>query len=221
MIVFYAHRLTLPQFHGWIGAICASLSLLLCGSQIRRHNMARAVVLTGGFAHLFSALRTGGMTGDGSELATLLGTPAAALAGFATLVIASLRHLVTRGNKPFRGALLLGVAVLCAATVPASSTPDVPDWALVLGRTLRNLAPETVLFGLAPFAICLGLLLVVSTLLSRPGSLTGLLCSLIALGVLAPATPLVSAWLTLCGYSIVVACWEPGDAPAFSPPTPS
>lgn len=221
MIVFYAHRLTLPQFHGWISAICASLSLLLCASQVRGHKMAQAVVLSGGAAYLFTAFRTGGMTGDGSELASLLSTPAAALGGIFTLTFASLRHLVTRGRKPLRAAVLLGLAILCAATVPASSLPNVPDWALVVGRTIGNLAPKAVFLGLAPFAISFALISLVSTLLSRPGSLTQLLCSLIALGVLAPATPLVSAWLTLCGYSVVVSCWQPEHSPptaALHPP---
>lgn len=211
MVVFYAHKSVLPQMLTWVAALSGSFALLLAATQIKKHASAQTVAVSGGVTLLATALRTGGLTGDGSHFWSLLGGSLAGLSSLLALGSALFVHLWSQKKRPWSGALLFGATLVLALTVPASSSLDTPDWILLTGRSLRNLAPETVLGAAAPWAISSALLLVIFTLFARPASLVGLLAAFLALCCLAPASPLVIAWMTLCGYALVVCTWTPTD----------
>ncbi len=207
LLVFYAHRFAMPLFYTWVSTLCGGLVLLSTTQQCRAFPILRGVVAMGGLSLLAAALHRGGVS-DSPELSEV-GAALESLFAWGALVLAALFHLWIERRKPLRAALLFGGTLLLASTTSASAQETIPRWVLLTGRSLSELSSSGVTTSGGSLGFSLAILLMVSTLLSRPGSLAQLVSSILALCCFAPTSPLVIAWMTLCGYIAAVTCWTP------------
>ncbi len=212
LVLFYAHRFPMPQFFTWLAAACGTFVLWVSAFQSKTNTPLRFVVGLGGLTLAGATLRAGGIDGDGTSFLSDAGSLLMGFFGWCTIIAALVLHLWLPKRKPVRGALLLGLSLLLASTASAATQPEAARWIQLTGRTLTELTSSGVLAGSGPLALSLALLLLISTLFSRPGSLAQLICAILAISVVSPPSPLVIAWLTLCGYVATVVAWEPDKA---------
>lgn len=209
LLVFYAHRFAMPQIYTWIAAVSGGSALLVSAHQSRNNHLMRVIVALGGLTLLSAALRAGGLSGSGAPLLAEVGSVLQSFFAWCAFITAAYFHLWFPKRKPLRAALLFGGTVLLAATAGAATENATPRWILLTGRAIGELSSSGVMWTGGSVAFSGALLLMGSTLLSRPGSLMALVSSILALCCFAPTSPLVIAWMTLCGYIAVVTCWTP------------
>jgi hypothetical protein len=209
LMVFYAHRFTMPQIYTWFSALCGASALVLSSTQARTQNRVRAIVAFGGLALAAAVLRTFELGESESPLLVRIGTLLQNFFSWCTILAVTVHHLCGPRWKAMRGAVLFGAAVLLAATAAASTEPGAPLWVLLTGRTLHELTSTSVMGASGPLAFSTALVVLISTLLSRPSSLSQVVCGVLALCVMSPLSPLTIAAMTLCGYCAVIICWVP------------
>lgn len=227
LIVFYAHRFAMPQIYTWVASVCGALALVVSAHQCRTKHKLRIAITLGGLTLGSAALHAGGLDGSGSPLFGAAGSLLQTLFAWCALAFAALMHLWFDKRRPLRAAILFGGTILLSATANAAAEPTIPRWILITGRAVGELSSAGAMTSDGGLGFSFALLLMVSTLLSRPGSLAQLVASILALCCVAPTAPLVVAWMTLCGYIAVVLCWVPdsprknsaGTAPSAASPT--
>lgn len=209
LVVFYAHRFSMPLIYTWSSALCGACALVLCATQARTNSQVRAIVAFGGLALASATLRTFPLGETASPVLIQLGTLLQGFFSWCTFISVLVFHLSTPRLRVLQGSLLFGATVLFAATASASTEPGSPRSVLLLGRALAELTDTSVL-GPAGFVAFSGTLLALfSTLLSRPNSLAQVICAVLGLCVVSPLSPLMIATMTLCGYFAVIICWVP------------
>lgn len=212
LLVFYAHRFSLPHIYTWMSALCAGGTLLLSATQARNSGPVRAVLALASLTMLSAVLRTYQLFDSSSPILSRLGSGLQLSFAWLTIVTATILHLSSPNWKPLRGALLLGLALLLAQTTSASTQPGAPRWILLSGRALSELTSGSQMGAGGSLAFSLSILLLFSAVVSRPNSFSHVLCGVLALCVTVPFSPLTIATMTLCGYCAVVIFWVPRDA---------
>jgi hypothetical protein len=204
MILMLAQKGPLPQAHGWAAALCAAFALFLCSRIARTSPAARWIMVLASLNFLCTALAATEFQfgGDPRLLSLLAALESLSATGAVTLLILELLW-VTR-KRPWLMPLVFGICLLLAVSATASSRIDASPGLLLIGRAVSELAPHSDLGDLAPFAISSVLASVLVGLLYRPSSLERLACSVLVLGVLVPTSPLVTAWVTVCAFFLVV-----------------
>lgn len=211
LLIFYAHRFSLPHLYTWMSALCAGLVLLLSASQARSNTRVRAILAFAGMTLLSAVLRTYPLVDRPHPVLLRLGSGLEISFAWLTILSVTALHLTTPRFKPVRGALLFGLALLLAATASTSAEPGVSEWLLLSGRALAELTSSSPIGPSGSLAFSLSLLVLFSSLLSQPSSFSQVVCGVLALCAVSPLSPLTIASMTLCGYCSVVICWTQGD----------
>lgn len=217
LMVFYAHRFTMPQIYTWISAACAASVLILCATQARTNTAVRTIVACGGLVLASAALRAFEFGALGSPDLTRVGILLQSFFSWCTVLLVMALHLSVPRLKALRGAVLFGATVLLAATASASTEPNVPRWILLTGRALHELTAGGVMGAAGALTFSSALLVLFSALWSRPTSLAQVVCAILALCAVSPLSPLTIATMTLCGYWAVIICWVPDTTRSSSP----
>lgn len=212
LLVFYAHRFSLPHFYTWASALCAGATLLLGASQARGNSLVRTILAFSGLTLLAAVLRTSELSEQPSPLLVRVGAGLELSFAWLTILAVTALHLSSPRVKPLRGALLFGLALLLARTASASVEPSAPPWLLLSGRALSELTSSSPLGSSAALAFSVSILVLLSALFSRPSSFSEVVCGVLALCAVSPLSPLTIASMTLCGYCLVVLCWAKTDA---------
>lgn len=212
LMVFYAHRFAMPQIYTWFSAVCAASVLVLCATQIRTKSAVRSLIAFGGLALASATLRTFPLGETESPVLVQIGATLQVFFSWCIVVSAIAFHLLTPTPKALRASILIGVTVLLAATAAAAAEPGASPWVLLTGRALFELTETGVMGKSGSLAFSGTLTALLSALLSRQGSLTQVICALLALCVVSPLSPLTIATMTLCGYFAVIVCWVPDTA---------
>lgn len=207
VVLFLAQKFVLHQQFAWMSATLAGFAMLLCAQQAKRNPGLRLLLAMAGASLLLLCLRLH-LAALNAATPLLLGLGGLEVAfRWGALLILLGRQLKHHRVNPVINAALFGASILLSAAVPVASTSGVGDWQLLLGRTLRELSSSVL--ASPPWAISLALLAVIWNLPRRGGSLTQLIAAMIVLGVFSATSPLSSAWLTLCAFTVVVVSWSP------------
>jgi len=216
IILFQASKMPVFHLFGTVGIVCAGASLLLCALQARTAASLQLSIFVGGLTLLATALRAISLGKTSWSLVELSAHGAQYFLIWATVALSLGQLLWAERRAPWKGAVLLGSALLLAATIPIASNPNAAPALVLLGRTLSEIAPYSALGPSAPLALSLALLGLVGSLSSTRGTLSRMVIALIALCAVSPHTPLVTAWFTLCGFTSAVIAAHRSSEPVAS-----
>lgn len=207
VVLFLAQKFVLHQQFAWLSATLTGFAMLLCAQQAKRNPALRLLLALAGASLLLLCLRLhlSELNASPSLLRGLGGLEVASRWG--ALIVLLGRQLGLHRTAPWINASLGGASLLLSAAVPVASASGVGDWQLMLGRTLRAMSSSVL--AAPPWALSLALLAVVWNLPRRSGSLSQLVAAMIVLGVFSGTSPLSSAWLTLCAFTVVIISWSP------------
>lgn len=212
MILMLAQKQVLPHAHSWSATLCAALVLLLCSKIGAKQGVLNWISGLGGTALLCTALSAVDFRfGPGSRLLALLWTVESASTWSMALLLVFHQIWRTR-TRPWMMPSLLAFAFLLSTCAQAAGRADSTPGLLLIGRSVFELSPYATLGSAAPFALCTVFSCALVNAFARRSSLEHLVSSLLALGILVPASPLVVAWLTVCGFFVVVLGESNGSA---------